>query len=549
MPAIRTVTASGDPLIDGLLMDRAWDVDQLTFSFPEKGDDYGDNYAANENLTFSPFSDAQQDAARYALDLIASYTPLKFQEITETDRDHGDIRYAMSKKPPTGWAYPPQERDAGGDIWFNKSSYDAPDLGSFALRGFLHETGHALGLKHGHEADYGFDALPAAYDSNAYSVMTYSTHIGDDEPGNSTPHGSHPQTFMMLDIAALQYLYGANFSHNAGNTTYEWSATTGEMFIDGVGQGKPVQNKILLTIWDGGGEDTYDFTNYTNGLTVDLGPGDWSTTSQTQLALLGGVQTAPGNIANALLYEGDTRSLIENAKGGSGSDIIRGNQAWNELWGNDGSDKLYGEDGRDTLWGGDGVDELHGGAMRDYLYGGDDTDYLYGGDGGDRLSGQNGRDYLYGGDGNDTLYGGYDNDKLFGQDNNDWLYGSYGNDTLEGGSGDDHLFGQAGRDTLYGGAGNDWLQDDAGSNTLTGGSGADVFIIKNYGGRATIKDFDTNQNGEYIDIRDFGFDNLNDLKSKAWTKSSDIYIDLDSNDQLVLQSTSIAQLSTDDFLF
>jgi serralysin len=46
----------------------------------------------------------------------------------------------------------------------------------------------------------------------------------------------------MYDIAALQDIYGANYSTNAGDSVYKWSPTTGEMFINGVGQGAPAGN-------------------------------------------------------------------------------------------------------------------------------------------------------------------------------------------------------------------------------------------------------------------------------------------------------------------
>jgi hypothetical protein len=79
------------------------------------------------------------------------------------------------------------------------------------------------------------------------------------------------------DIIALQYLYGANYQYNSGNTVYRWSPTTGETFINGVGQGATLHAKIFLTIWDGGGIDTYDFSNYGTNAVIDLAPGAWST--------------------------------------------------------------------------------------------------------------------------------------------------------------------------------------------------------------------------------------------------------------------------------
>ena len=120
------------------------------------------------------------------------------------------------------------------------------------------------------------------------------------------------------------------------------------MSINGVGQGAPAGNKIFMTLWDGGGNDTYDFSNYTTNLTINLNPGEWTTTSSTQLANLTGSTVAVGNIANALLYNGNVASLIENAIGGSGSDTLVGNAANNSLTGNAGNDSLDGAAGSDT---------------------------------------------------------------------------------------------------------------------------------------------------------------------------------------------------------
>ena len=82
---------------------------------------------------------------------------------------------------------------------------------------------------------------------------------------------------MQDDIAALQSMYGRQLRRHAnnGNTVYTWSTTTGEESINGVAQGAPYRNFVLMTLWDGGGTDTYDFSNYTTDLSVDLNPGQW----------------------------------------------------------------------------------------------------------------------------------------------------------------------------------------------------------------------------------------------------------------------------------
>ncbi len=55
-----------------------------------------------------------------------------------------------------------------------------------------------------------------------------------------------------------------------------------------------------------------------------------------------------GNIANAMLYNNNTASLIENAIGGSGVDKLTGNVANNSLKGGAGNDVLDGATGSDT---------------------------------------------------------------------------------------------------------------------------------------------------------------------------------------------------------
>jgi Ca2+-binding RTX toxin-like protein len=178
-----------------------------------------------------------------------------------------------------------------------------------------------------------------------------------------------PSTLMQDDLAALQSMYGANFGINSGNTTYSWNPATGEESINGVGQGAPADGKAFMTLWDGGGTDTFDFSAYTGHVHVDLRPGHWTSADQLQLANLGDGHSAPGNIAMAQLYQGNSASLIENAVGGSGNDFMYGNTANNTLTGGAGNDDLHGGHGMDVLNGGGGADYLVGGSGADeYVY-------------------------------------------------------------------------------------------------------------------------------------------------------------------------------------
>jgi Ca2+-binding RTX toxin-like protein len=264
---------------------------------------------------------------------------------------HGELRYSESDAPSTAWAYYPSTAAAGGDAWFNNSKnwYDAPSKGNYAWLTMLHETGHALGLKHPHEVKGSFGALPTDRDSLEYTVMSYRSYIGaSTTSGYTNGSTSYPQTLMMLDIASLQKMYGPNYTTNAGDTVYRWNPLTGEMSINSVAQGAPAGNKIFMTIWDGGGNDTYDLSNYSGSVSIDLDPGGWTTASATQLASLGSGKVAVGNIANALLFEGNVASLIEKAIGGAGNDTILGNSVDNSLTGGKGNDTLDGRGGVDT---------------------------------------------------------------------------------------------------------------------------------------------------------------------------------------------------------
>jgi len=112
-----------------------------------------------------------------------------------------------------------------------------------------------------------------------------------------------------------------------------------------------VINDVFRTLWDGNGNDTYDLSNYITDLIIDLSPGSYcgfdagGNFQRTDLGIYGvgaGVEMVRGHLFNAALYQGDTRSLIENASGGSGDDSISGNVADNILTGNSGDDTLTG---------------------------------------------------------------------------------------------------------------------------------------------------------------------------------------------------------------
>lgn len=543
------IDLSGNNDIDALLTEYRWDTDSLTFSFPDSGFWYVEeqffDIATPEQLAefaaltlligpvaaitehflsvltvgivslngFEEFNSAQKDSARAAVAQFTSVAPVSITEGDEGLFDHEVIRFAetaTTSAPAFGIPpLPSVEFIIGngvlGDTWFkNDGQFDNPVLGNFADFTILHELGHAMGLKHGHEdgllsedfPDFIEEVLTGvsgpilddSVNSIEFTVMTYRSAPGGPNSLQAEA-GGFSQSLMMLDIQAIQYMYGANFGHNAGDTTYTWDPSTGTMSVDGVAQRTPEINRIFMTIWDGDGNDTYDLSGYSTSVSINLLPGEWTITSQDQLADLNGGSRASGlargNIANARLYQDDTRSLIENAIGGGGDDTLTGNDADNTLTGNGGNDTLTGAlgndmlnggDGDDTLDGGDGDDTLNGGAGNDALAGGDGDDSLDGGAGNDTMTGAAGIDTLVGGDGDDSLDGGDGDDSLSAGAGNDVVEGGAGNDGIDGGDGDDTLRGGPGNDTILGGAGADTLEGGDGNDVLTAGSGNDTVL-------------------------------------------------------------------------
>src|SRR4029078_12214950 len=109
-------------------------------------------------------------------------------------------------------------------------------------------------------------------------------------------------------------------------------------------------------------------SNYSTGVTINLNPGASSITSPTQIANLGKGHSVQVNIYNAYLFNGDARSYIDNANGGSGNDIIVGNAIANTLNGGAGNDILTVGNGSDTIIGGAGTDTaIFSGNQANYL--------------------------------------------------------------------------------------------------------------------------------------------------------------------------------------
>lgn len=281
----------------------------------------------------------------------------------------------------------------------------------------------------------------------------------------------------------------------------------------------------------------------------------------------------------------DTLEDIENVFGTAFADKITGDKGANGLLGFSGDDKVFGGGGNDSISGDAGNDRLYGGSGVDSLFGHADDDILEGGAKGDRmfghagidaasyaksqkgvhanlvLGGQSGDargdqysgiedligsekdDRLVGDDGGNLISGRGGDDRLEGAHGVDTLYGGSGNDKLEGGDLFDILFGGSDRDKLYGGHSNDRLDGGAGDDQLWGGHGRDTFVHKKGYGQDTIRDMRLGPDGDYIDLRSYGFKNVAQVQALASDIGGGIAIDLGRKDTLIVEDITAGDLT------
>jgi hypothetical protein len=360
---------------------------KIPYAFPTAASDYTSvtGYPATAEIaTFEPLGDIQKAAVRTTFDLVASYTDLTFVEVSSGLASAATFRFAQYDKPdlsesrfpsnPGPYDQGSDSRDAGDTFLGDNADPPAAYFGTDDFATIVHEMGHAFGLKHGHDASLN-GALAPQFNDSEFSVMTYASYLGANTERATAPvPGSAPQSFMMFDIAALQALYGANFSKAGTAALYTWDPVSGQESINGQpapDTGASSTGKIFSTVWTMGAVTTYDLSGFGGNQTDDLRPGHWLTFSQGQLADLNsqapGTSQARGNIYNALLYHHDLRSEVDNLITGGGNDTI---------WGNDVDNVLKAGAGRDTIHAGTGDDTISGGPDPDKVYFGPGHDIL-----------------------------------------------------------------------------------------------------------------------------------------------------------------------------
>jgi Ca2+-binding RTX toxin-like protein len=447
----------------------------------------------NTQLSFSRFDETQINFATQLLNALSDVANIKFDRVgtgvsgetaytnsaTILFSNYYDDYYGFF-----GFGEFPGDSDPRsntGNVYLNKFTIDDNSMKYLSgySHDFLHEVGHAIGLSHPGDYKNGLYDDSAEYieDSNQYTIMSY---FGSQFTGAS--FGLYSSTPLIDDIGALQRLYGANMTTRTGDTVYGFNSTADRDWFAASKDG--IARPVIFCVWDAGGNDTLDFSGYSDIQLIDL--------NAERFSNVGGYI---GNVSIA------TNVVIENAIGGSGDDSLIGNSADNRLEGRAGNDSLSGGAGNDTLVGGVGDDRLDGGAGLDIAsYAEVKSDLTL-----DltlstaQSMGSAGRDTLISIEG---IIGGSGNDSLKGGAEDNYFEGGAGNDRLDGGDGLDvasfagltrtldidlstfsgTITTDLGTDTLIsiegivGGAANDSLKGDGGANYLDGGAGDDSLV-------------------------------------------------------------------------
>jgi Ca2+-binding RTX toxin-like protein len=335
------------------------------------------------------------------------------------------------------------------DVWWwnTDSDFDMEDIDAvnriYAINSYtiLHELGHALTLKHpsNFQSPTQSPFLLPQEQNNNYTVMHYDTHsqlLPDSSSGDwDFRH------YQLYDVYALQLRFGANQSTYAGSDNH----TTSSLGVD----------QWLKVLWDAAGTDTLDMSSESRAQLIDIRSGGFN-----NIGSISGNNPSGYNLAIAI------GAQIENAKGGSGDDIINGNDVGNQLDGGLGADTIFGFAGDDVIAGGTGsANTLYGGLGNDIFI------VQASGDSVIELAGE-GTDEVRTALGLLTLAANVENLTYTAGSTSFVGLGNSLNNVITGGTGRDDLYGYAGDDTLIDGGVN-----NGNSDTLIGGTGNDIYIV------------------------------------------------------------------------
>ena len=351
----------------------------ITVYFAKAGDIFVTEDPTNPGLTDTMVAKGLQawekEAFLLALDVYERVADLVFVEVD--NRAEADFKIITYNGTPgvgaslLGRMSPPNEQNEGqaefnaGDVRWTEEGLQP---GGFYFPTLLHEFGHGLGMAHPHDNGGRSSIMRGAGGGTAgiggglgdfdlsqqvHTIMSYNdgwatSPYGQPRSGGITgtevDHYGWVATLSPLDIAVIQDKYGVNEDWARGNDVYTLKDVNGP-------------GTYYESIWDAGGIDQIVYAGARDAY-IDLR----AATLEYEEGGGGRVSYAYGVHGGFTIAKGVT---IEQARSGSGNDVLIGNDAANLLDGGAGNDRLDGGAGNDRLMGGLGADTLTGGAGAD----------------------------------------------------------------------------------------------------------------------------------------------------------------------------------------
>jgi serralysin len=196
--------------------------------------------SAADKKGFAVTDQAQKGAIATAFSYLSSLVNVTFVQNSQ----NADIKFGNNDQSASaGYAtYPSTDPSRPSILMLDNSNNpenagaQLGEKGTYGWQTLIHELGHAMGLKHPRAYNAGGGSTPGPYlpkslDNRSMSIMSYNnstastlvTLLGSSTETSyslrTSTAASTPSSYQLFDIAALQYLYGANTSKQPSSLT------------------------------------------------------------------------------------------------------------------------------------------------------------------------------------------------------------------------------------------------------------------------------------------------------------------------------------------
>jgi hypothetical protein len=337
-----------------------------------------ESYLGSKDLSgFAKMDDGQKAAVKTAFDYLSTLINVEFKY----DESKADIEFGTNNQTASaGYASYPLGNGGNPSILMLDNSDNSGNSGSnlanaggYGWETLIHEIGHAMGLKHPGAYDAGGGKAPAPYlpatsDNRAMSVMSYNDPAasqilnvsGSPSALTYSLTSSNPGTYQTYDLAALQYLYGANKSTVTSEVSvgddYDQFRTLWAPQAGGVSLNASATNRAnLFDLRQGGyssislratdAEQTAEIKS--KFLKLNFSDANATSSATTVYSILKSSKNSKKVALSATLYNGKNNLALSYGSTYSG---VTGGKAADKFYVGNYSTKINGGDGSDTVY-------------------------------------------------------------------------------------------------------------------------------------------------------------------------------------------------------